>query len=351
MLSCLTNRSPLPLEAEQIIGGYFPVLDHGFVALKDVMGSDDAIEEAARLSYQAGTRATSKTRGLLRYLYRNRHTTPFEMVELKFHVSMPIFIARQWIRHRMASVNEVSGRYSLLPMLFYTPEREHFKLQSGSNKQGRDGNAPDDLFRFVTNYWQTHRNAAAQAYESMAALDLARELARIDLPLSTYTQWYWKIDLHNLFNFLRLRAHSHAQYEIQAYARVIAGMVARVAPLAFEAWLDYEVCGARMSRMEMEVLRSVLLSRTVRMGSAADGEDTDKREVYITARYSQALGTTESYMQKLGMSQREITELHQKLQPQGIPDFTLDLRDMKDANYFEERMRAATPSLDVPEDA
>jgi thymidylate synthase (FAD) len=184
-----TKRPTVPA-AEEILGGYFPVLDHGFVALVDYMGSDEDIERAARVSYGYGTRKVSQTRGLIRYLRRHMHTTPSEMVELKFHVCMPIFVARQWIRHRTANVNEYSGRYSLMPLLFYTPARAEFALQSGDNKQGRlPVGADEALHREAVSRWEEARQQAGADYEWLVARDVARELARIDLPLSTYTQW------------------------------------------------------------------------------------------------------------------------------------------------------------------
>jgi len=255
-----TKRTVVP-DAEEILGGYFPVLDHGFVSLIDYMGSDESIEQAARVSYGFGTRKTSLTRGLIRYLRRHRHTTPSEMVELKFHCAMPMFVARQWIRHRTVSVNEYSGRYSLMPLLFYTPDYEDFAVQSASNRQGREGEpATRSVYDEAVVRWESVRASASDAYTWLVAEDVARELARIDLPLSTYTQWYWKIDLHNLFHFLSLRADPHAQWEIQEYAKVIAGMMKRVAPLSYEAWLDYEFCGEHLSHGELEVLRQLLVA-------------------------------------------------------------------------------------------
>ena len=248
-----TKRSTVPT-AEEILGLYYPVLDHGFVALVDYMGSDDAVEQAARVSYGAGTRKVSQTRGLVRYLRRHRHTTPSEMVELKFHCAMPMFVARQWIRHRTASVNELSARYSLMPLLFYTPGREHFALQSRSNKQGREGGAPAEVYREAVERWERLRASAGDAYAWMLEEDVAREIARIDLPISTYTQWYWKIDLHNLLHFLSLRVDPRAQWEIQEFARAIAGMVKRVAPLSYEAWVDYDLESRPLTRAERDVL-------------------------------------------------------------------------------------------------
>src|SRR5882724_2149085 len=253
------TRRPTSPSAEEILGLYFPVLDHGFVSLVDYMGTDECIERAARVSYGYGTRQTSQTRGLLRYLRRHMHTTPSEMIEFKFHCSMPMFIARQWIRHRSANVNEYSGRYSLMPMLFYTPSEEQLQTQSKKNNQGRSGTVVEaEKYTEAVSRWNEIRQKSQATYEWMTNEDMARELARIDLPLSTYTQWYWKIDLHNLLHFLKLRVDHHAQWEIQEFGRVMAGMLKRVAPLSYEAWIDYDVCGKRVSRMDLEVLRRLL---------------------------------------------------------------------------------------------
>ena len=248
-----TNRPTVPA-AEEILGRYYPVLDHGFVSLIDYMGSDESVEQAARVSYGAGTRKVSQTRGLVRYLRRHRHTTPSEMVEFKFHCAMPMFVARQWIRHRTASVNELSARYSMMPLLFYTPEEQHFALQSESNKQGREGGAPPEVYREAVERWESLRAASSDAYSWMLEEDVAREIARIDLPVSTYTQWYWKIDLHNLLHFLSLRVDPRAQWEIQEFARAIAGMVKRVVPLSYEAWVDYDLESRPLTRAERVVL-------------------------------------------------------------------------------------------------
>lgn len=544
-----TKRTVVPA-AEEILGGYFPVLDHGFVSLIDYMGSDESIEQAARVSYGFGTRTTSLTRGLVRYLRRHRHTTPSEMVELKFHCAMPMFVARQWIRHRTAclagdteiyfdlpggierrgnqlykltikdlwnrfqptrnvtrpakqrnpwfrrdrvrsmclrqanedtrriqhtrvvdvyrngpkpvfrmvladgktikatsdhqflfadgwgtlkqmtglaersgsavwnqgdyyvhvngmvcedpalytdseldyvtqlggppvrtewvrkkrprpawnklektrlvriekfeyvgieeafdlevegphhnfvangivthnSVNEYSGRYSLMPLLFYKPEYKDFATQSASNRQGREGeSAPRSVYDEAIRRWEEIRRTAGDAYGWMVEEEVARELARIDLPLSTYTQWYWKIDLHNLFHFLSLRADPHAQWEIQEFARVMAGIMKRVAPLSYEAWLDYEFSGEHMSRGELEALRRLIDAGADSLKSR-DGTSLD-----IEA------------LKECGLSKREAIELIEKLKPAERPDFELDLSRMKSGEEFESRMQEAVP--------
>jgi thymidylate synthase (FAD) len=323
-----TNRPTNPA-AEEILGQYFPVLDHGFVALVDYMGSDESIERAARVSYGYGTRHSSRTRGLIRYLRRHRHSTPSEMVELKFHCAMPMFVARQWIRHRTANVNEYSGRYSLMPLLFYTPEPADFALQSAQNNQGRgDMAASEALFRETVDRWERLRAEASALYSGLVAEDVARELARIELPLSLYTQWYWKIDLHNLLHFLTLRVDTHAQLEIRRYAEVMAGMVKRVAPLAYEAWIDYDVCGAHFSRGELDVLHRLL----------------DAGEEGIAAREGARLES--GGLEEFDLSPREVRELVGKLQRPARPDFDLDLSRMRPPQEVEAIMSAAVPRTD-----
>ena len=522
------TKRPTTPAAEEILGGYFPVLDHGFVALVDYMGTDDSVERAARVSYGYGTRKVSATRGLIRYLRRHLHTTPSEMVEFKFHCAMPMFIARQWIRHRTAclaegteihfdlpgaeargrrqlhrlpieeiwqrfqptrnplrpdghrnpffrrgrvkqmrlrqvdedtlalrhtrivdvyrngakpvfrmvledgksieatpdhrflfaggwdslrgatglretggravwrhgdyfvyvngaaveqpalsrddawsplgrgklvrisrfehvgqretydlevegphhnfvangiithnSVNEYSGRYSLMPLLFYRPEQDQFSLQSAISNQGRaPGSVGTGMYREAIRRWEAVRAQAADDYGWLVGENVARELARIDLPLSTYTQWYWKIDLHNLLHFLTLRVDDHAQWEIQEYGRVIAGMVKRVAPLSYEAWVDYQVMGDKLSGGEIAAL-----SRLV----AADGDG-------IAAR--RGAGLTNADLAGLGLSGREIRELKAKLEPREVPDHDLDLTRMRDPEDVAAEMNEAVPAVD-----
>ena len=523
----METKRPTTPAAEEILGGYFPVLDHGFVALVDYMGTDDDVERAARVSYGYGTRKVSQTRGLIRYLRRHYHTTPSEMVEFKFHCAMPMFVARQWIRHRTAclaegtevyfdlpggirrrgnqlyklpiedlwrrfqptanrhrpdkqrnpyfrrervkgmrlrqmdeetgridhtrvvdvfkngpkhvfrmvladgkeiaatadhrfrfaegwrtlhqatgleekggravwraadyyvhvnglvceapalyqdkewlqtqyiarlvrverfeylgiretydlevegpshnfiangivthnSVNEYSGRYSLMPLLFYKPDLEHFALQSADNRQGRrPEHAPAELYENALARWERVRAEASEGYRWMLEEEVARELARIDLPLSTYTQWYWKIDLHNLLHFLTLRADPHSQWEIQEFARVMAGMLKRVAPLSYEAWLDYSVGAEPMSRAEMTALRHLL-----------EGDDDGVR-----AR-SDGGGLTPDELKDMGLSGREFRELIEKLQPSEVPDYDLDLSTMRPAEEVAAEMEEAVP--------
>jgi thymidylate synthase (FAD) len=322
------TRRPTNPAAEEILGRYFPVLDHGFVSLVDYMGSDEDVERAARVSYGYGTRKTSQTRGLIRYLRRHRHTTPSEMVELKFHCAMPIFVARQWIRHRTASVNEYSGRYSLLPLLYYTPDRAELQAQSASNRQGRSGAPLDDLYAEAATRWARIRREASDGYEWLVGHDVARELARIDLPLSLYTQWYWKIDLHNLLHFLSLRVDPHAQYEIRAFAVVMAGMLQRVAPLTFEAWVDYDVAGTTLSRGERAAVQRLVRVRDGGLESAGGRVDAAELDA-------------------LGLSNREVDELLAKLATAPVAeDFTLDVARARSAEDFASEMEAAVPKVD-----
>ena len=552
----METRRPTTPEAEEILGLYYPVLDHGFVSLVDYMGSDESIEHAARVSYGYGTRKRSATRGLIRYLRRHLHTTPSEMVELKFHCAMPMFVARQWVRHRTAclaegtevffdlpgaeargrrqlyklpieeiwrrfqptrnrtrpdkqrnpfhrrdrlrrmklrqvnedtlacqhtrivdvyrngpkpvfrmvledgksieatsdhrflfgtgwdtlgratglretggravwrhgdyfvyvngaaeerpehrrslagsiagrelefverlggppvksewvprpripwnrldkaklvrikriefvgeretydlevegpyhnfvangivthnSINEYSGRYSLMPLLFYSPDPGNFSLQSSVNNQGREADAaPERLYGDAIRRWEEVRSSASRAYAWMVQEDVARELARIDLPLSTYTQWYWKIDLHNLLHFLTLRVDDHAQWEIQEFGRVMAGMLKRVAPLSFEAWIDYQVCGDKLSRMEIEALAKLL-------EPDADGG--------LAVREDGSLSFEE--LRGMGMAPREVRELAGKIRRRSVPDFDLDLSRFRSAEDVAAEMHEAVP--------
>ncbi len=247
------------------------------------------------------------------------------MVELKFHCAMPMFVARQWIRHRTASVNELSARYSLMPLLFYTPDAEHFQLQSRSNRQGREGGAPAGVYREAVARWEALRQQAGDAYGWLLEEDVAREIARIDLPVSTYTQWYWKIDLHNLLHFLSLRVDERAQWEIRQFARVIAGMVKRVAPLSYEAWVDYDLEARPLTRGERGALARLL----------------EADESGVRARAEAAL--TVDDLQALGLSPREVQELVTKLQVPSHPDFELDLSTMRSAEDMAKEMYEAVP--------
>lgn len=267
------------MSKEDLIGKEIKCLDHGFVRLVDVMGDDGAIVQAARVSYGAGTKTVHQDRGLIRYLMRHKHTTPFEMVEFKFHIRLPIFIARQWIRHRTANVNEYSGRYSVMKDDFYVPDLEQIRPQSAVNMQGRSDEAMEDSkAKSIRNKLSETQTSLYSEYEEMLEEDLARELARINLPLSNYTEWYWKIDLHNLFHFLRLRIDSHAQYEIRVYGEAMAEIVKQIVPAAWEAFEDYSLKSANLSRMEVDVIKQLIDNKNVTTDMLSEA-GLSKREI------------------------------------------------------------------------
>lgn len=244
-----------------------PVLDHGFIRVVDYMGDDAAIVQAARVSYGAGTRTARDDAGLIRYLMRHWHSTPFEMCEIKLHVKLPVFVARQWIRHRTANVNEYSARYSILDREFYIPDPSHLAAQSRVNNQGRGELLEGDEAARVLAILRDDSMRAYDNYEAMLSQDgqrgLARELARMNLPMNVYTQWYWKVDLHNLFHFLRLRADAHAQYEIRAYAEALCDVVKDWVPHAWAAFEDYRLSAVTFSGKGMDCLRRMLAGETV----------------------------------------------------------------------------------------
>jgi thymidylate synthase (FAD) len=244
-----------------------PVLDHGFVRVIDYMGDDAAIVQAARVSYGAGTKKARDDAGLIRYLMRHWHSTPFEMCEVKFHVKLPVFVARQWIRHRTANVNEYSARYSILDREFYIPEPGALAAQSTVNNQGRGAVLEGAEAARVLEILKSDAMRSYDHYQEMLSQDgqqgLARELARMNLPANVYTQWYWKTDLHNLFHFLRLRADAHAQYEIRVYAELMCRLVADWVPAAYAAFEDYRMGGVSLSGKGVEVLKRRLAGETV----------------------------------------------------------------------------------------
>jgi len=261
-----TRRATAPA-LEEVLFEPIPVLDHGFVRCVDYMGNDAAIVQAARVSYGKGTKKISQDEGLIRYLMRHRHTSPFEMCEIKLHVKLPMFIARQWIRHRTSSVNEYSARYSILDKEFYVPDAANLAVQSSANHQGRGDSLDPSQASAVLDILRDDAVRAFDSYDHLLNADetgeprdparpgLARELARIGLPLSSYTQWYWKTNLHNLFHFLSLRADSHAQYEIRVYADAILDLARRWTPLATQAFEDYRLNGAELSAQALDVVR------------------------------------------------------------------------------------------------
>ncbi len=270
-----STRRATVASLEEIMFRALPVLDHGFVRVVDYMGDDAAVVQAARVSYGRGTRKVNEDRGLIRYLMRHSHTTPFEMPVIKLHVKLPIFVARQWIRHRTASINEYSARYSILDREFYLPDPSHLGEQSQSNRQGRgqplaaaDASQIVEMLRSDAerNYdhyvWMLNEtDTGAPATSDRPGL--ARELARMNLTLNTYTQWYWKIDLHNLMHFLRLRADPHAQSEIRAYADVILSIMALWVPNCYEAFIDYRMKALTLSRSAVEAISRILRGETI----------------------------------------------------------------------------------------
>ncbi len=271
-----TKRVTVP-ELEKILYEAIPILDHGFVRVVDYMGDDTSIVQAARVSYGKGTKKVSTDSGLIKYLMRHWHSTPFEMCEIKYHVKLPIFIARQWIRHRTANVNEYSARYSILDKEFYLPAPEHLAAQSQNNRQGRGNVLEGDQAKKVLDLLKGDAEQTYNNYETMLnerydgsvinedGVGLARELARMNLTLNTYTQWYWKTDLLNLMNFLRLRADSHAQYEIRAYADVMLDTVKKWVPITYEAFMDYRVGGTEVSAKGKAVIQKLIKGEEISM--------------------------------------------------------------------------------------
>ena len=281
----ITKRVTAP-ELEKILYEALPILDHGFIRVVDYMGNDTSIVQAARVSYGKGTKKVNTDSGLIKYLMRHWHSTPFEMCEIKYHVKLPIFIARQWIRHRTANVNEYSARYSILDKEFYLPAQENLAAQSQSNRQGRGEVLEGEQAKKVLDLLKTDAERTYNNYEEMLnerfdgsiindnQIGLARELARMNLTLNTYTQWYWKTDLLNLMNFLRLRADHHAQYEIRAYADVMLDTLKKWVPITYEAFMDYRVGGTEVSAKGKLIIQKLIKGEEVSM----EGSGLSKRE-------------------------------------------------------------------------
>lgn len=273
-------------ELEAILYEPIPVLDHGFIRVIDYMGTDASIVQAARVSYGRGTKKTREDAGLINYLLRHRHTTPFEMCEIKLHIKLPIFIARQWIRHRTANVNEYSGRYSILDREFYVPAPEQLAAQSASNRQGRGDVLEGEEAARVLDILKSDAQQCYDHYQEMLNEDevgntlengkqgLARELARMNLPVNFYTQWYWKIDLHNFMHFLALRADDHAQYEIRVYAEAMLDVLKKWVPTTYDAFMDYRMGATEVSKKGMDAVRRMLRGEEVN----ADNSGMSKRE-------------------------------------------------------------------------
>ena len=269
-----TKRIIAP-ELEKILYEAIPILDHGFIRVVDYMGDDTSIVQAARVSYGKGTKKVSTDSGLIKYLMRHWHSTPFEMCEIKYHIKLPIFIARQWIRHRTANVNEYSARYSILDKEFYLPSSDHLAAQSQINRQGRGDVLKGEQATKVLDLLKNDAERTYSNYEEMLnerydgtvidekKVGLARELARMNLTLNTYTQWYWKTDLLNLMNFLRLRADHHAQYEIRAYADAMLDTVKKWVPITYDAFMDYRVGGTEVSAKGKKIIQKLIKGETV----------------------------------------------------------------------------------------
>ncbi len=278
-----TRRAVSP-GLEEVLYQPFPVLDHGFIRVIDYMGDDAAVVQAARVSYGRGTKKVSEDKGLIQYLMRHRHSTPFEMCEIKFHVKLPIFVARQWIRHRTANVNEYSARYSILDREFYVPAEENLAAQSASNRQGRgdvltgsEAAQVLDLLRSDATHVYDHYLTMLNESEDGQKIDesrqgLARELARMNLGLNFYTQWYWKVDLHNLMHFLSLRADAHAQFEIRVYADIMVDLMKRWVPLTAEAFVEHRLQGVTLSKSAWATIRRMLAGETVTQEASGLGK-------------------------------------------------------------------------------
>jgi len=279
-----TRRATVPA-LEEVLYQAMPLLDHGFVRVVDYMGDDNAVVQAARVSYGKGTKRVSEDRGLINYLMRHRHTTPFEMAEIKYHVKLPIFVARQWIRHRTANVNEYSARYSILDNEFYIPAPEQLAAQSAQNRQGRDavltGDEAKEVFKLLRD--DSENNYAHYEYmlnegpegesKDPGRKGLARELGRMNLSLNFYTQWYWKTNLHNLLHFLSLRADPHAQFEIRVYADAMLETLKRWVPLTHDAFMDYRMGGVHLSAKGAAAVKKMLA-----------GETVDRKDTGLSAR-------------------------------------------------------------------
>lgn len=262
-----TNRA-ISAELENILEKEFKILDHGFVRVVDYMGNDSAIVQAARVSYGAGTKKVNEDQGLINYLMRNSHTTPFEMCEIKFHIKAPYFVARQWVRHRTANINEYSARYSIVDQDYYIPNSEEIALQSSNNKQGRGELVNENLSQLIQETIKNTSEEQYQKYSSMLENGVAREIARIVLPLNYYTEFYWKIDLHNLMHFLKLRTDPHAQYEIRVYALQMLEIMKLWVPLASQAFQDYKLSSRNFSEKMINILKKMVAGEKVEQESS-----------------------------------------------------------------------------------
>ncbi len=268
-------------KAEKLLDKEFSVLDHGFVRLVDYLGSDQRIVQSARVSYGKGTKTVRQDKGLIDYLLRNQHTSPFEQVVFTFHLKMPIFVARQWVRHRTARMNEISGRYSVLNDDFYVPADKHVHMQSEANMQGRDESrpAPPAARKKLRQQMTEHNQETFEHYEQMIGEGISREIARINLPLSLYTEFYWQMDLHNLLHFLKLRLDHHAQLEIRKYAKVIAKIVQAACPYAWESFERHVLNGRQLSADEVQAVRNLLAGKPSGLPPRRDSEFRQKLDL------------------------------------------------------------------------
>lgn len=287
-----------------MIDTYFPVLDDGFIGLKGYMGSDEEIEQAARVSYGKGTRKQNDTRNLIRYLMRHRHSTPFEMAEMKFHVRAPIYVIRQWFRHRTWSYNEYSGRYSVMIDSMEKTDEDKWRTQSTQNKQGSGLYLPEDVGHVLSDEEALLQQQIAENYQLNLEKGVAREQARKNLPVSNYSEFYGKCDLKNLLHFMGLRSDGHAQKEIRAYSDIIGGFVKELFPLTFEAWYDYAYMASNFTKFDKKVLQEYVTLMNM------NNDDTEE--------------LTEEYAKSVGMSKREIAEFWDKINPPEEKDFSLD---------------------------
>jgi len=270
---------------EKIIGMEFKVLNHGFVRVVDFMGSDDAIVQAARVSYGNGTKTKREDDALINYLMKHRHTSPFEMCEIKLHIKLPMFIARQWIRHRTANVNECSARYSVLPEEFYVPNVEDVLPQSVQNKQCRGGEISSNEAQSAVDLIQETCELAYKNYQKLLSSDdesqgIAREIARGVLPVNMFTEWYWKIDLHNLLHFIKLRIHPHAQYEIRLYAEILAKIVEAWCPVTYNAFQEYVLDSVTLSKSQINVLKKLIDKSQIAKTGLSKREETDLISIF-----------------------------------------------------------------------
>jgi thymidylate synthase (FAD) len=326
-----TGRIVIP-EAEEILGKYFPVLDHGFVALIDYMGGDLAIERAARCSYTIGpeVRDIGETRRLIRYLFRHEHMSPFEMTNIQVHMALPIFSDRQFVRHRMSSRNEYSGRYSPMPMLFYTPGRDDVCYHATDNKQGRSGPVADDVAAEFSGGLHRGRDGIMAFYAWALKNGIARETARIDLPLSTYTYMYWECDMRNLLHLIGLRSDPHAQKEIRVYSDVFAGIAKRVCPLSLDAFQDYQMDAVAMTQTDLAAVR-FLCSISHPSPLIWDNPPQSVRE------------DVERYLaEEWGVGGREAREFWGKIRLKVKRDFSLDPGKAFPASHFMDMVKRHT---------